>query len=416
MTDGTRSTLVSSDVRRHNLSAVLGALADHGELSRSEIAERTGLTRGAVTLLAGALLDSGLVQEGAAGADDPAARRGRPRTLLRLAGDRLALLVLQLDADSATAVLSSLKGTEIARFSRHHGRPMGEPDRVLDVLAGVLREALDAARALHRTIADLTVVAFAPVGGDPALVLADTDLGWGRVDVLAEMRIRIPTMPAARLVGDSTAAAAAELALRPGMRHLIYLKSNSGIGGTLIAGGEIVAGAHGVAGALGHLAVDYGGAACECGQHGCLVTVAGPDLVLHRAGLDVMLRDEGLAAALVEFTARVEASDERAVRVWADAATWIVRTVRILSLALDPEVVVLGGYWAAPALADVVRRTLGDDWPTIGGGMAIPAVESSTLGDESALGGALEAARARLFADPAALAALTGTSRDREAS
>jgi predicted NBD/HSP70 family sugar kinase len=404
MTDDARATLVSSDVRRHNLSVVLGALSSHGPMSRSEIAERTGLTRGAVTLLSTALLEAGLVREGSPTQTGHGGRRGRPRTRLELAGDGLALLVLQLDADTATGVLSTLSGEELARVARHHGRPMGQPGRILDVLADVLREATDAAVAFGRTVADLTVVVFAPIGGDPAIVLADTDLGWGPVDVLGELRTRVPAAPPARLVGDTTAAAAAELALRPGLRDLIYLKSNSGIGGTLISGGELLAGGHGLAGALGHLAVDYDGELCACGQHGCLVTVAGPDIVLHRAGLDAVLRDDGLDAALVEFVARVEASDPTASAVWAEAAVWLVRTLRVLAMTLDPSLVVLGGYWAAPALASVVQRTLGKDWPTIGGGMPLPAVESSALGGDAAIIGALAAARDRLLTDPLALA------------
>ncbi|WP_243065206.1 ROK family transcriptional regulator [Humibacter sp. RRB41] len=410
MTDDTRATLVSSDVRRHNLSAILDALAVRGPLSRSEIAEHTGLTRGAVTLLAGTLVDLGLVQEPAQSVGDAApvptgVRRGRPRTRLQLAGDRLALLVLQLDADSATAVISTLAGDELTRVARHHGRPMGDPDRIIDVLADVLREAMDATTRLGRAVVDLTVIAFAPVGGDPTIVLADTDLEWGEVDLLGELSARVPSMPQARLVSDTVAAAAAELALRPGVGDLVYLKSNSGIGGALVAGGQLLAGAHGLAGALGHVVVDFGGALCECGQHGCLVTVAGPDVVLHRAGLDDVVRDSGLATALAEFVARVEASDPLACAVWADAAEWIVRTLRIFALALDAEAIVLGGYWAAPALAERIRLMIGDEWPTLGGGKPRLTVERSTLGDDAAIIGAIAAARDRLFADPAALAA-----------
>ena len=87
--------------------------------------------------------------------------------------------------------------------------------------------------------------------------------------------------------------------------ELVYLKSNSGIGGALVSGGRVIEGAHGVGGALGHLAVVPDGVRCECGQVGCLVTVAGPDVLLERAGLSAAVAADGLGAALDELSRRI---------------------------------------------------------------------------------------------------------------
>ena len=85
---------------------------------------------------------------------------------------------------------------------------------MLDALADVVGEALEAASAMGRRVAELPVVVFAPVGGDPPVVLADTDLAWGRVDVLAGLRDRLPELAAATtavsLASDGWLAALAE--------------------------------------------------------------------------------------------------------------------------------------------------------------------------------------------------------------
>ncbi|MCU1529193.1 MAG: hypothetical protein JWP75_2956 [Frondihabitans sp.] len=397
-----RASLVSEDVRRRNLSIVALDLLDHGPRSRSALAGSTGLTRGAVTALSAALAEAGLVRE-----SEPVlgGAKGRPVTHLELALDDVAFVAVQLDADRATAVAVSLAGDVLVREAEHHGRPMGQPELVLDVLGRVTRSVLDGAAALRRRVDDLSVVVFAPVGGDPEVVLADTDLEWGTVDVLAGLRARVPELPrSVRLHPDATLAALAELRLRPGTRDLLYLKSNSGIGGAAFVDGRLVTGAHEAAGAFGHVPVDFDGVRCECGQRGCLVTVAGPDVVLERAGLRELMVTDGLTVALAEFVRLLRDGEEGAVSAWETAALWIGRTLQILSRSFDPEVIVLGGYWAD--LVETLRPAFVRDQPTLVGTSSWPvaALEAGCLGADAALQGALWSARAAALEDPLAFA------------
>ncbi|MFC9558871.1 ROK family protein [Agromyces sp. NPDC056965] len=393
-------SLVSGDVRRHNLSLVLEHIVGSGPSARSEIAEATGLTRGAVTALVAALTGAGVLREQA---PEPGAA-GRPVTRLELDAAAVAIVVAQLDADAATALVTSVAGEELFRIVEQHGRPMGDPERVLDVLALVVAEALEHARAVGRRVTELPIVMFAPVGGEPPVVLADTDLGWGVVDVLGELRARLPQLGAEvpmSLVSDGWLAALAERALVPGTDALLYLKSNSGIGGAIVSNGLALEGAHGVGGSLGHLPVVPDGVLCECGQHGCLVTVAGPDRLLALAGLGDLVAERGLSAALDELSARITAGEPLAAGAWREALPWIARTLQILSLATDPELIVIGGFWASHAASiEVVYRANRPNIPASVGGMAIPPLVAGRLGDDAALLGAVRAARDRLIADP----------------
>lgn len=418
------ASLASSDIRRHNLALIAGLLAQHGPRSRSEIAEGTGLTRGAVTALTAALLEAGVVRESDAPVVDSAQtdastspatdtvargkrppRKGRPRTALELHAPCAAILAVQLDADVATALLTTVTGETLVRVEQHHGRPMGQPDAVIDVLATVVSEALDECARLGRRALDTVVVVFAPVASEPALVLADTDLGWGVVDLLGGLRSREPRFSLeAVLSADSALAAQAERSTRPGVNDMLYLKSNSGIGGASIANGQLVTGARNLAGALGHLAIVPGGPHCLCGQRGCLVTVAGPDVVLADAGLADFMQREGLTAALAEFVRRIKADDETAIAAWEPASAWIAHTLELLTLTLDPEVIVLGGYWAE--LTDSIAAHYLTLAPAvaIAGGWTLPRIVPGTLGGDAALLGAVWGARERLMLDPLRMA------------
>ncbi|MFE6964712.1 ROK family protein [Agromyces sp. NPDC057679] len=397
------TSLASADIRRHNLALVATRLAEVGTASRSDLADATGLARGSVTALVRQLEADGLVRETALVA---AEGKGRPRTMLELSGDHLAILTLLIDADHASAVASTLGGERLTRVERRHGRPMGDPARVLDIAA----EAFDAALGElgDREVADASVVVWAPVGGDPAVVLADTDLGWGTVDLVALLADRSPRFAAlasagrVRLLADTQVAALAEHAAAGRPSELVYLKSDSGIGGAVVVDGTPVDGSHHLAGALGHLPVVPGGVRCECGQHGCLVTVAGPDVLLERAGLAELARDEGLTVALDEFVRRIRAGEPAAVDAWDAGAAELARTLQIVTLTVDPAIIVVGGYLAA--LADDLGERLAKIQPGLEGAfLTAPQVVGSRLGRDAALLGAEQTAVARLLADPAAL-------------
>nr|WP_262927618.1 hypothetical protein [Microbacterium sp. NIBRBAC000506063] len=136
---------------------------------------------------------------------------------------------------------------------------MGAPEVILDVLGDVVDDALRATAALGRRVVDLTIVAFAPVGGEPAIVLADTDLEWGPVDVIGGLRTRLAVVDelagslegGVRLVGDTTVAAMAEYAVLDRPTDMLYLKSNSGIGGAIVTPDGLYGGANGFAGPSG---------------------------------------------------------------------------------------------------------------------------------------------------------------------
>ena len=398
--------LATPDVRRHNLGLVLGRVLEGAGEARADIAGATGLSRGAVTSLVAELIDAGLVEESDVVAP---AGMGRPRTTLALAASAPCVLIAMLDADHATAVAGTLAGEELARTSRSHGRPMGDPAAIVGVLADALDDVAGRMAAAGRRIADVCVVVWAPVGGTPVRVLADTDLAWGEVDLLGLLRTRSTALAAferaggePRLVSDAEVAALAEHAAVGG-DTLLYLKADSGIGGAVVLAAGDDSGARVLPAALGHLPVVPDGERCACGQRGCLVTVAGPDVLLARSGLGALAADQGLTLALEAFVTQVRTGEEPAASVWRGAAREIARTLQIVALTVAPDVIVLGGFVAGLA-ADVDERFRAIQ-PRIAHAPVLPVapVLGSALGAEAALRGAQRDARVRLLADPLAI-------------
>ena len=103
-------------VRRHNLSLVSRAVAD-APSSRTELAQRTGLTKATVSSLVDVLLAQGILVEGAA----PSARVGRPARPVSLNPDGPVALGIEINVDYIAGCLRerlSARGIPLPRVLR----------------------------------------------------------------------------------------------------------------------------------------------------------------------------------------------------------------------------------------------------------------------------------------------------------
>jgi glucokinase len=87
------------------------------------------------------------------------------------------------------------------------------------------------------------------------------------------------------LENDANAAAYGEFKIGAGRggRDLFYITIGEGIGGAIIIDGKLWTGASGFAGEVGHITIDTDGSECECGNTGCLETVASAPNIVRRA-------------------------------------------------------------------------------------------------------------------------------------
>lgn len=134
-----------------------------------------------------------------------------------------------------------------------------------------------------------------------------------------------------------------------GADDLVYLSIGTGLAAGLVLEGRLRRGHHGAAGEIGHVPVDPAGARCQCGQRGCLETVAsGSALAAAWPSVDVPPAQALFAAAAAGVAGAVAVRD----RFTAGVAS----AIRMLSLAVDPRTVVLGGGVAQ--LGELLRATV----------------------------------------------------------
>jgi predicted NBD/HSP70 family sugar kinase len=145
------------------------------------------------------------------------------------------------------------------------------------------------------------------------------------------------------------------------------------------------------------------GRVCGCGRTGCWETVVGLTALLHKAtDRNDPVRDPSLDVEqrLAEITTRAEAGEPRTLTALKDVGTWLGIGGAILVNILNPDVLVLGGYFAVlgPWLKEPLETAIRDRVIAPDGGGC--RVVRSDLGFTAAVRGGAQISLDQIFVDP----------------
>ncbi len=379
-------------VRATNLTIVLRYVRAHAPCSRADIAAATGLNKATVSSLVADLIDRRLIRE--TGRTEN--RIGRPATMLMVDGAPYAAIGLEINADQLAVVAVDLAGTELLSWRRAFDGLAATPARTVGAVAALAGRAVNRLTGQGRQVLGLTVGVPGLVD-DVGTVRLATALGWHDVPLGAELRgaLRDPAYEVT-VENDANLAALAEYRHGPyaGSPNLVHVTGGAGIGAGMIVDGRLLRGGRGFAGELGHIQLDPAGPVCPCGRRGCLEALAGIPTLIRRVLPDSA--DDGpvtdFAPEIDRIRAGARRDDPAILAALADIGRHLGHGVSVLTNLVNPEVVLLGGYYAAlapwllpAAEAELSARTLA---PAAGGCRLI----GSTLGPgAAATGGAARA-------------------------
>jgi len=277
-------------------------------ISRTELAERAGLTKSTVTAIVCDMIETGLICENVV----PAIGRGRPRISLAIAEDRgHAVALFPLSDGAASIDIVNLQGERL--FSCIS--VLGDLTDLVSLPAR-LTGCIDAAVAMSKL--DRT-----SIGGVGVVIPGHVDRHGGVIHWLPPAAPHAPIplgSELSKLLGlpvtlenrASILARAAHWFGEDGGQDdftLIALME-LGMGAARYAGGTLQSGFHGMNSEFGHVKVAFeGGRACHCGGTGCLVTYASAIGIVTSTGLTGDLPRDAAA-----FSASFERTVEDALR------------------------------------------------------------------------------------------------------
>ncbi|MCB5169396.1 ROK family transcriptional regulator [Streptomyces bambusae] len=354
-------------LRRINSAVVLRALRAAGSPTLTDLTRVTGLSRPTVEGVVEGLMASGLVVE--AVAEEGARRQGRPARRFRFRTEAGHLLGIEIGSHRVAALLSGLDGRVIGAGTKEVAETASSDERLEKVRA---------------TVADLLRRAGVPrdslraVGvGSPGIVEADGTVrlgtalpGWTGLPLGERLRrsFRCPV----HVENDANAAAVAEhwKGAAQDTDDVVFVMAGLSPGAGSLIGGRLHRG--------------FGGAAGEIGALHLLGRGVTPERLLSTTGEPLHPLDE---QAVAKVFAEARRGDERAVAAVERFIQRLVHDVAALVLAIDPELVVVGG-WAAglDGVLEPLRQELARYC------LRPPRVALSLLGEAAVATGALRLA------------------------
>lgn len=273
-----------------------------------------------------------------------------------------------------TKIAGALGTPDGALVAEHtiHTEADGGPDHVIARIAALVRSLGSAPAALGIGVPGLVDRATGQT-----LFLPNLATQWRGVPLAARLtaELGIPVS----ILNDARAATLGEYRFGHSAPNMLLYTLGTGVGGGVVIDGRLRLGPFGAAGELGHQTIQPDGELCNCGNRGCLETLAsGPALA--RAGSALL----GRPVTVAEMAALPECRP-----LFTRAGESLGIAVANMISALHPDLVVFGGGLAA--LGDLL---LGPVRPTVDARVRMfsPAavrLERSALGEKAGVLGAL---------------------------
>jgi glucokinase-like ROK family protein len=392
---------LSTEARGRPLSdSVLELIWLQQQISRAEIARRTGLSRSTVSDIVAGLLETGLVAE----VGDGPSRGGRRPILLAFQDDALVILGVDMGASHVSVALTDLRGRVVAWEHRDH--PVrSDPDGTGALIVELCDACLRAWGGTPRHLLGIGVAVPSPVDPQRPELLSEIALpAWRGRSGLEGLKAQYDAP--VFVDNDANLGALAERwwGAGRGIDDFAYIKVATGIGAGFMIRGEIYRGAGGVAGEIGHVTIDADGPICSCGNRGCLGTFVGSEALTSRARSmiedfpDSFLAGGEITMAAIEDAAL--AGDELCRLLVDHAAVRLGVAIADVINLMNPSAVILGGSLSRlgdllilPLREAAVRRTFVSS-------LAAVDIRASQLGEKAIAVGAATLVLDRALADP----------------
>ncbi len=320
-----------TSLREANRATILDHIHRFGAMTQIELAESTGLSTATISTLVRQLVDENRLTT------QNTVRNGRRATLVTIVRQQGLGIGLHISRhDLRICVIDAAR-----QILTEHNLPLAhdhKTDTTINRSLTLINETLSNLGAGAEEILGIGIAVSAPVDIRTHTIMLPGILpGWDGADITTPFlnAFHVPVV----LENDSNCGAVCEsrMGAAQGMPDFVYINAGGGVGAGIVTQGGLWHGVTGLAGEIGHIQVDPLGSICSCGNRGCLDTVVGEDRLVSLLNVthgNLTLED------LVE-TARK--GDPGCRKVVADAAMRIGTVCAELCIAIDPQVVVVGG-------------------------------------------------------------------------
>jgi predicted NBD/HSP70 family sugar kinase len=325
-------------IRAINRSAVLNTVKREGPISRTEVAQITGLSAATVSGITADLIASNLIFEKEAGDSSG----GRRPILLALNPRGGFVIGLKLAEKNVIAALTDLEATVIAKDNcplENHAI-----QAALDCIVKSVRTLLKKSAIREDLLIGVGIGLAGIIDGESGILRHSPIFGWRDIPLksILQKRLEVPVY----VDNDVNTLTLTEqwFGAGQGVDHFLTVTIGRGIGLGIVLHGKLYHGVHGGAGEFGHTVVDPEGELCECGKRGCLETMVADPWLVRRA--EKASQEQRLPAIIKDVEGLVETAREghpEAISIFAAAGDALAQGVANLINVLSPELIIISG-------------------------------------------------------------------------
>ncbi len=358
--------------------ALLDLIRRGHEMTRSDLADQTGLARSTISQRVDHLITAGLVVE----AGEARSTGGRPPITLEFNRGIGVVLAADIGATHSRFAVSNMNAEPLAEVSLDMLVADG-PETVLSKTEDVFDSLLQQTGWATTDVQAIGIGVPGPV--DFAAGRAEHPpimFGWQDYPIRDRLAARYQTT--VLVDNDVNIMALGEYwDLGPEVNDLLFVKVGTGIGSGMILDGKLHRGARGTAGDIGHIRVNNGSVVCNCGHVGCLEGSAGGAALARQLAAKGYETDSARDVAALAISGNPDAI--HAVR---EAGRLLGATISSVVNILNPAVIVIGGDIAltGQTLLAGVREVVHQQSTALS--TAELQVQESSLGDRAGVIGA----------------------------
>jgi glucokinase-like ROK family protein len=321
-------------------------------VSRIELAKRTGGSAAAMTAIVQRLIARGLVVESGKGATSS----GRKPVSLSLPHDLGYVVGVDLGSFFLRVIVADVVGKIYHHFEIETKMAEGR-EKVLSRSFSAIHKAIEKSQVPRASIKGIGMAHSGVIDSNKGVVLCFPRPGqmtqWRNVPLrdMLEKEFGVPSVldDSARMM----ALAERQFGLGQKINDFLFVEVGMGIGASIFMDGRLYRGPGGSAGELGHMTVDENGPLCSCGNNGCLEAMASCAALIQavRAGIQQGVNSKvselvngDLGRVSIEIVVQAaRQNDTLALRVLDEAVSHIGVVLADVINLLNPSVVIFGG-------------------------------------------------------------------------
>ncbi|PWI34988.1 transcriptional regulator [Vibrio albus] len=329
-------------IKQVNAGRVYKLIDQFGPISRIDLSKLSELAPASITKITRELIEAHLVHETVV---QEATSRGRPAVGLQTNNEGWQFLSMRLGRGYLTIALHELGGEVLVdtKIDIHEI----EQD---DLLARLLHEIDEFFRTYSDQLDRVTSISITVPGlvsSEQGVVLQMPHYNVKNLPLGPEI-YKATGLPVF-LANDTRAWALAERLFGNSQQNdnSVLISIHHGVGAGIILDGRVLQGRHGNIGELGHIQIDPDGKQCQCGNRGCLETVASSQAIREEVSRRIESGEITSIAAdkvtIENICAAAAQGDALAVDVIEKLGHYLGSAIAIVVNLFNPEKVLIGG-------------------------------------------------------------------------